>query len=59
MIPLLAELVCVGVEKGLGLAVLDPVPDTVVKGLIVGDMDPVVDTVFAGVAQEVPEPVDD
>ena len=38
--PLVTELVVVGVEKGLTVADLDPVPDTVAKGLRDPDTDP-------------------
>jgi hypothetical protein len=57
--PLLAELVCVGVEKGLGLAVLDPVLDTVGKGLPVLDPDPDLDPVLDGVIPGVTNAVGD
>ena len=38
--PLDRELVGVDVEKGVRVAVLDPVPEPVAKGLIVLDRDP-------------------
>ena len=59
MEPLEAELVCVGVEKGVRVAVLDPVPEPVARGLMVPDRDPVVETVVAGVAPGVTKPVGD
>ena len=55
--PLDRELVGVGVEKGLGLPDLDPVPEPVAKGLVVPDRDPdregVCDRVAPGVAKAV------
>jgi hypothetical protein len=57
--PLDTERVAAGVEKGLGLAVLDPVPDTVVKGLTVPDPDPEGDPVLDGVAPGVARAVGD
>jgi hypothetical protein len=56
-----AELVIVGVDKGLLLIVFVAVPDVVAKGLMVPVPDPVVDAVidgvFAGVIQAVGDPV--
>jgi hypothetical protein len=57
--PLDTERVAIGVEKGLGLAVLDPVPDTVVKGLTVPDPEPEGDPVWDGVAPGVARAVGD
>jgi len=57
--PLDTELVAVGVEKGLGLTVLDPVPDPVAKGLVVPDRDPDREDVWDGVAPGVTEAVGD
>ena len=59
MSPLVTELVCVGVEKGLGLAVLDPVLDTVGKGLPVLDPDLDLDPVLDGDAPGVRKAVGD
>jgi hypothetical protein len=57
--PLEIELVAVGVEKGLGLAVLDPVPDPVAKGLVVPDRDPDGEGVCNGVVPGVAGAVGD
>ena len=55
--PLDTEGVCVGVEKDVRVAVLDPVPEPVVKGLIVAVVDPDVLPVVAGVAPGVTKAV--
>jgi hypothetical protein len=47
------------VEKGLGLADIDPVPDPVAKGLVVPDRDPDREGVRDGVAPGVAEAVGD
>ena len=57
--PLVTELVMVGVEKGLTVADLDPVPDTVAKGLTDPDTDPDVLPVWDRVAPGVPKAVGD
>lgn len=57
--PLVTELVMVGVEKGLTVADLDPVPDTVAKGLRDPDVESVVDGVLEEVAPGVPKAVGD
>ena len=59
MDPLDTERVAGGVEKGLGLADVDPVPDPVAKGLVVPDRDPVMDPVCVGVAPGVAKAVGD
>ena len=46
-------------EKGLGLADIDPVPDPVAKELRVPDRDPDVEDVWNGVAPGVTEAVGD
>jgi len=53
------ELVVVGVENGLLVAIPDPVTETVVNGLRVADMDPVVEVVLIGVVAELGDTVDD
>ena len=59
MEPLDTEGVERGVEKGLRVAVWDPVPDGVAKGLRVAVVDPDLDPVGDGVVGGVPKAVGD